>query len=62
MSLFEGMEQSEAEKCILKMLFGEDSTLWTREGLRCEYANSRINFGGLLTINRDNIIIRPLKG
>ncbi len=59
MSLFKDMGQSEAEKDVLDVRYTGNRTLWTRDEMRWEYASNIWDIMGLLSINRDALILRP---
>ncbi|MCR5336481.1 MAG: hypothetical protein K6E42_08015 [Synergistes sp.] len=59
MSLFKNLEQSEAEKSVLDIRFTGDRTLWVRDDIRFELATCNVNLFGLVSINKDALIIRP---
>ena len=62
MSLFKGMGQSDAEKNVLNIRYTGDRTLWTQDYLRYEYAGSTLDLFGLLSLNKDALVLRPSLG
>lgn len=62
MSLFKGMGQSDAEKNVLNIRYTGNRTLWTQDDLRYEYAGSTLDLLGLLSLNKDALVLRPSLG
>ncbi len=62
MALFKDMGQSDAEKNVLNIRYSNDRTLWTQDDLRYEYAGKILDLLGLISLNKDALILRPAKG
>lgn len=61
MSLFKGMNQSEAEKTVLNIRFNADRSFGKRDGIRFEYASKPKDCLGIgVYVDYDAIIIRPI--
>lgn len=62
MSLFKGMGQSDAEKNVLNIRYTGNRTLWVQDEMRYEYASNTLDLLGLISLNRDAMILRPSLG
>ena len=58
MALFGDMQQSEAEKSVVDLRYDSGRTLWTRDGIRYEYAGCVINLMNILSVGKDYIVFR----
>lgn len=59
MSLFEEMDQGDAEDNVLNIRYTSDRTLWVRDNIRYEYASVDIGIMNVLTLTKDLLILRP---
>lgn len=62
MALFKGMGQSDAEKNALNVRYTGTRTLWVQDSIRYEYAGCTLDLLGLISLNKDALILRPSLG